>query len=61
MVNPFPTTFQQLLVQNPEELADIAGLKEAGRELNTLNKELKGIGMTGSLIQSTGPDDKKTS
>jgi hypothetical protein len=65
MSKPFPNAFPQLMVNNPDELADIGGLREAARDLSSMMNELKetkasGLDMTGVFMQSTGPDDKKT-
>lgn len=65
MSKAFPNTFPQLMVHNPDELADIGGLREAARDLSSLISDLKenkasGLVMTGVFMQSNGPDDKKT-
>ena len=65
MSNSFPNIFPQLMVKNPDELADIGDLREAARDLTSLISDLKenkasGLVMTGVFMQSTGPDDKKT-
>jgi hypothetical protein len=41
MSKAFPNTFPQLMVNNPDELADIGGLRGAARDLSSLISKLK--------------------
>ena len=41
MSKAFPNTFPQLMVNNPDDLADIGDLKEAACDLSSLISKLK--------------------